>query len=81
METQTVKLTVPKEKIIRIAILIVVACAIILFGAGFGAYCALNQVSYSVLTARIPGYAFGLIIAALGIRYLFSIYKRVKKGF
>jgi hypothetical protein len=75
MEAQTVKAIVPKEKIIFIAVLYGMACAIILLGLVFGVYCALNQVMLPVLTTQIPGFVFGMVIAFLGIRYLFSIQK------
>ena len=81
MEAQTAKSTVPKEKIILIAILYGMACAIILLGLAFGVYCALNQIMLPVLTTQIPGFVFGMVIAFLGFRYLFSIRKLKEEVF
>lgn len=81
MEAQTATGIVPKKKVILIAVLYVVACAIILLGLVFGVYCALNQVLLPVLTTQIPGFVFGMIIAFLGVRYLFSIQKLKEEVF
>ena len=81
MEAQTAKGIIPKEKVILIAVLYVVACAIILLGLVFGVYCALNQIMLPVLTTQIPGFVFGMVIAFLGIRYLFSIQKLKEEVF
>lgn len=81
MEAHTAKPIVPKEKVILIAVLYVMACAIILFGVVFGVYCALNQIMLPVLTTQVPGLVFGMVIAFLGIRYLLSIGKLKKEVF
>lgn len=81
MEAHTAKPIVPKEKVILIAVLYVMACAIILFGAVFGVYCALNQIMLPVLTTQVPGFVFGMVIAFLGIRYLLSIQKLKEEVF
>jgi len=81
MEAQTTTGIVPKKKVIFIAVLYVVACAIILLGLVFGVYCALNQVMLPVLTTKVPGFVFGMVIAFLGVRYLFSIQKLKEEVF
>ena len=75
MEAQPAKSAAPKEKVILIAVLYAMACAIILLGVVFGVYCALNQIMLPVLTTQVPGFVFGMVIAFLGVRYLFSLQK------
>lgn len=66
---------VVKEKRLLIGVLYAVALAIAVMGTAFTAYSLLNQVELTVLQQKIPGAAFGAVIAFLGIRYLLSVQK------
>ena len=69
------KQTVKKDKKVLIALLYVVAIVIILLGASFCVYSALNDVQFAVLSSSVPGFVFGLVVLFLGIRYVFSLQK------
>ncbi len=69
------KQAVSQKKRILIAILYVTAIAIILLGASFCVYSAINNVQMPVLTSSVPGVVFGLVILFLGVRYVISIQK------
>ena len=64
-----------KEKRILIGVLYAVAFMIASIGTAFTAYSLLNQVELTVLQQKVPGAAFGAVIAFLGIRYLLSVRK------
>ncbi|MEA5046973.1 MAG: hypothetical protein VB034_00040 [Eubacteriales bacterium] len=66
---------VQRDKRILIALLYAFAIAIVLLGAAFSVYSAVNDVRLTVLTSSIPGVVFGLVVAFLGVRYVFSIQK------
>lgn len=66
---------VVKEKRILIGVLYAVAFAIAAMGIAFTAYSLLNQVELTVLQQKVPGAAFGAVVAFLGIRYLLSVRK------
>ena len=75
MNTQTEKSSVQKDKIILVSILYGVAAAIVLLGAAFCVYSAIFHVTFPVLTTQVSGVVFGLVVAFLGVRYLFSLQK------
>ena len=58
-----------------IVILYVLSVVIMLLGAGFCVYSAINNVQMQVMTSTIPGLIFGMIILFLGIRYFMSLSK------
>jgi len=64
-----------KGKVAMIIILYVMSVLIILLGAGFSAYSAINGVQMQVMTSTIPGFIFGMVILFLGIRYFMSLSK------
>lgn len=65
----------------RIAIiaLFAVSILIILLGLAFGVYSYMNNVSYTVLNADIPGFVFAAIVVFLGVRYFISVLKMNKR--
>jgi hypothetical protein len=58
-----------------IALLFVLAVLILVGGAAFGVYCALEDFRFAVLGSEIPGYVFGIVLMFLGVRYLLSVRK------
>ena len=64
-----------KGKVAMIVILYVMSVLIMLLGAGFSAYSAINGVQMQVMTSTIPGFIFGMVILFLGIRYFMSLSK------
>jgi hypothetical protein len=56
----------------------VISCVIILLGAGFTVYAFLNNVTFHVLSADIPGFIFSAVVVYLGIRYFLSTVKMAK---
>ena len=64
-----------KGKVVMIVILYVMSVLIMLLGAGFSAYSAINGVQMQVMTSTIPGFIFGMVILFLGIRYFMSLSK------
>jgi hypothetical protein len=75
MSETTKKQSVKKEKRILIALLYAIAVAIILLGASFCVYSAINNVQFAVLSSSIPGFVFGLVVIFLGVRYVISLQK------
>ena len=69
------KQAVSQKKRILIAILYVTAIAIILLGASFCVYSAINNVQFAVLSSSVPSFVFGLVVLFLGVRYVFSLQK------
>lgn len=72
-------LTPSKGKRASIITLTTVAILIVCTGLSFGIYSILYDISLNVLSYKIPGILFGLIIMFLGIRYLTIIPKLKKK--
>ncbi len=66
---------VEKKKVIAIWALFLSSAAIVLLGISFCLYSYLNNVEYKVLSSKIPGEIFGVIIAFLGVRYFLSVRK------
>lgn len=64
-----------KGKVAMIIILYVLSVVIMLLGAGFSAYSAINNVQMQVMSSKIPGFVFGMVILFLGIRYFMSLSK------
>ena len=64
-----------KGKVAMIITLYVMSVLIMLLGAGFSAYSAINGVQMQVMTSTIPGFIFGMVILFLGVRYFVSLSK------
>ncbi len=64
-----------KGKVAMIITLYIMSVLIMLLGAGFSAYSAINGVQMQVMTSTIPGFIFGMVILFLGIRYFMSLSK------
>jgi hypothetical protein len=64
-----------KGKVAMIVILYVMSVLIMLLGAGFCAYSAINGVQMQVMSSTIPGFVFGMVILFLGVRYFMSLSK------
>jgi hypothetical protein len=64
-----------KGKVAMIIILYVMSVLIMLLGAGFSAYSAINGVQMQVMSSTIPGFVFGMVILFLGVRYFMSLSK------
>ena len=64
-----------KGRVAMIVALYVMSIVIMLLGAGFSAYSAINGVQMQVMTSTIPGFVFGMVILFLGVRYFMSLSK------
>jgi len=64
-----------KGRVAMIVALYVMSIVIMLLGAGFCAYSAINGVQMQVMTSTIPGFVFGMVILFLGVRYFMSLSK------
>ena len=75
VRTATANPPAAKGKVAMIVILYVLSVVIMLLGAGFCVYSAINNVQMQVMPSTIPGLIFGMIILFLGIRYFMSLSK------
>ena len=75
VKTVAAKPSMAKGKVVMIVILYVISVLIMLLGAGFCAYSAINGVQMQVMTSTIPGFVFGMVILFLGVRYFMSLSK------
>ena len=64
-----------KGRVAMILVLYAMSVIIMLLGAGFCAYSAINSVQLQVMSSTIPGFVFGMVILFLGIRYFMSMSK------
>lgn len=64
-----------KGKIAVLVTLYVLSVLIMLLGAGFSVYSAVNSVQLQVMSSTIPGLVFGMVILFLGVRYFMSLSK------
>jgi len=71
----TVSPSATKGRVAMIVALYVMSVIIMLLGAGFCAYSAINGVQMQVMTSTIPGFVFGMVILFLGVRYFMSLSK------
>ena len=67
--------TVTKEKFVSIMLLRILSIMIMLAGALLAVVSFAGGTYVTVLTSRIPGAVFGLVILFLGIRYFLSVRK------
>jgi hypothetical protein len=70
-----------KGKVATIIILYVLSVIIVLLGAGFCVYSAINDVQLTVMTSKIPGVVFGMVVLFLGVRYFMSLSKLKEEVF
>jgi hypothetical protein len=75
MRATAINPSATKGRTAMIVMLYVMSIVIMLLGAGFCAYSAINGVQMQVMTSTIPGFVFGLVILFLGIRYFMSLSK------
>ena len=75
IQSTAVKPAMAKGKVVMIVILYVMSVLIMLLGAGFCAYSAINGVHMQVMSSTIPGFIFGMVILFLGVRYFMSLSK------
>jgi len=75
IQSTAVKPAMAKGKVVMIVILYVMSVLIMLLGAGFCAYSAINGVQMQVMSSTIPGFIFGMVILFLGVRYFMSLSK------
>ena len=75
IQSTAVKPAMEKGKVVMIVILYVMSVLIMLLGAGFCAYSAINGVQMQVMSSTIPGFIFGMVILFLGVRYFMSLSK------
>ena len=66
---------VPQNKVVLMLILYAVSVLIVISGAIFSVYSVMNNVSFRVINADIPGLVFGILVVYLGIRYFLSLNK------
>jgi hypothetical protein len=59
--------------------LMAAAFIIAALGVGFGIYSVMENVSFQVANAQIPGVVFAAVIAFLGVRYILATAKLAKK--
>lgn len=64
-----------KSRVIMIAVLYVLSVLIMLLGAGFFVYSAINNVQLQVMSSTVPGFIFGMVVLFLGFRYFMSLSK------
>jgi hypothetical protein len=64
-----------KSRVVLLGILYVLSISIMLLGAGFFVYSAINNVQFQVMSATIPGFIFGMVVLFLGFRYFMSLSK------
>ena len=58
-----------------ISILYALSISIMLLGAGYFVYSAINNVQMQVMSSTIPGFVFGMVVLFLGFRYFMSLSK------
>ena len=73
--TATAASSATKGRVAMIVMLYVMSVVIVLLGAGFCVYSAINNVQLQVMTSTIPGFVFGMVVLFLGVRYFMSLSK------
>ena len=64
-----------RGKAVAIGLLFASSAAITLLGLAFCAASAWNQWEFLVLQGKVPGVAFGAVVAFLGMRYFLAVQK------
>jgi hypothetical protein len=73
MQKQKAKQVEEKHKRLIINGLYTGVLIILFLGLFFCAYITINQISLRVLSTRVPGFVFGLLVVYLGIRFYFQV--------
>lgn len=69
---------IPTGKIVAVALLYLGAIIITAAGIVFSVISVIGKTRFSVLSAQVPGFVFGIVIAFLGVRYFISV-QRLKR--
>ena len=77
MKNEGIKRPVDTSKKIAVNVLFTISVLIILSGVFFVAYSIIFDVWLNVLSTKVHGVIFGLVVAFLGIRYFLSV-RRLK---
>jgi len=75
MEKQKVMTATEKHKLVIISILYVSTIFIMFLGFYFSVFSLINNISFRVLNAQIPGVIFGMLVFYFGLKYFFSVKK------
>jgi hypothetical protein len=75
MEKQKVITSTEKHKVIIISILYVITVIIMFLGIYFSIFSLINNISFQVLNASIPGMIIGMLVFYLGLKYFFLVKK------
>ncbi len=73
MNNQNIGMTNDRRKTIIVYCLYLGTLIIVFLGFFFSAYSVLNDINFQVLSASVPGIVFGMMVAYLGLRYLFMV--------
>jgi hypothetical protein len=74
------KTVINRQKKMIIGFLYLGTLTILFLGVFFSTYSILNNLTFQVLNAEVPGFVFGLLTAYLGLRYFFMV-QDFKTGF
>jgi len=66
-------------KRMSIIVLTIISIGICISGVIFGVYSWLNDISFKVLNANVPGIIFAALVIYLGVRYFLSVSKLKKE--
>lgn len=61
------------DKTISILILFAISAAIVISGAAYSVYSAINHTSFHILNTDMPGYILGAVAIFLGVRYIKAV--------
>ncbi|MDP4133764.1 MAG: hypothetical protein Q8882_07105 [Bacillota bacterium] len=75
MKNQEYVQNAQRSKVVSIMLLYIASIVIILLGASFSVFSAVNNISFTVLDSKIPGLIFGVVVLFLGVRYFLSVRK------
>lgn len=64
-----------KQSAVAFGVLLAVSSLITVFSVAFGVYALVHNLSFSVMSAQIPGVVFAVVGAFLGIRYCLASFK------
>lgn len=64
-----------RGKVVAVGLLFAASAAITLLGLAFCAMSAWNRWEFLVFQAKVPGVAFGAVVAFLGLRYTLAVQK------
>jgi hypothetical protein len=67
--------TVDRGKLYSILLLFMMSSVVIILGITFSIYSLINDVGFTILSSRIHGSVFGLVVLFLGVRYFLSVRK------